>query len=317
MLALPGAWMLATVVVGCAPPEAPRWTGYAEGDYVYVAAPVPGTLTELATRAGRRVARGDALFTLESDAETAALAEAEARLRGAQAQARNLDSGRRAEELAVTRAQLEQARATAALAASELQRQQGLIAQGFVSPARLDEARTALAQARARVAELESALDAARLPGRPDEREAARAGAGAASAARAQSAWRLKQKRQAAPVDAVVADTFFRPGEFVNAGVPVLSLLPAGAVKARFFVPEPDAATLKPGDTVTLRCDGCGAPLPARVSYVATRAEYTPPVIYSNSQRARLVFMAEAWPEKADAERLRPGQPLDVERAPK
>lgn len=308
---------LAVALGACTPADKPGWAGYAEGEYVLVAAPVPGTLVELATHAGRTVARGEALFTLESDAESAALAEAEARERSAAAQARNIDYGRRADELAVTRAQLDQALAAAALATADLDRQQALVAQGFVSPSRLDEARTAQAQAKARVAELQSALAAAKLPGRPEERDAARAGASAASAVRAQNAWRLRQKLQRSPADAVVADTFFRAGEYVAAGMPVLSLLPAGATKARFFVPEADAATLKPGDAVQLRCDGCAAPLAARVGYVATRAEYTPPVIYSNTQRTRLVFMVEAWPVAADAARLRPGQPLDVVRAAK
>ena len=139
--------------------------------------------------------------------------------------------------------------------------------------------------------------------------------AGAASAAVAQSAWRLRQRQQAAPVAALVADTYFRAGEFVPAGQPVVQLLPAGAVKARFFVPEAEAAALKPGDALQLSCDGCGAPLAARVSRVASQAEYTPPIIYSNTQRTRLVFMVEARPDAADAARLRPGQPLGVHRA--
>ena len=112
-----------------------------------------------------------------------------------------------------------------------------------------------------------------------------------------------------------MADTYFRAGEFVPAGQPVVQLLPAGAVKARFFVPEAEAAALKPGDALQLSCDGCGAPLAARVSRVASQAEYTPPIIYSNTQRTRLVFMVEARPDAADAARLRPGQPLGVHRA--
>jgi HlyD family secretion protein len=63
---------------------------------------------------------------------------------------------------------------------------------------------------------------------------------------------------------------------------------------------------------VSLRCDGCGAPIAARIRRVASQAEYTPPVIYSNAQRAKLVFLVEAWPDAADAARLRPGQPIDV-----
>ena len=302
-------------LLGCTPTPLSAWSGYAEGDYVMVAAPVAGTLKVLAVQAGQAVVQGAALFTLEAEADIAALAEAQARLDSAQAQAHNTDSGRRREELAVTRAQLAQAQAQSALADAELARQQLLLAQQFVSAARLDEARAVAAQARARLAELTAAVAAAQLPARPDERLAARAQAGAASAVLAQSAWRLQQKTQAAPVAATVADTFFRAGEFVPAGQPVVSLLPAGAVKARFFVPEAEVATLRPGARLLLRCDGCATPLAARVSFVATRAEYTPPIIYSNTQRTRLVFMVEARPEPADAARLRPGQPLDVSRA--
>jgi HlyD family secretion protein len=109
-----------------------------------------------------------------------------------------------------------------------------------------------------------------------------------------------------------VADTFFRVGEWVNAGQPVVALLPPSGLRARFFVPEAELGALKIGQAVALRCDGCGEPINARIDFIATRAEYTPPVIYSNAQRARLVFMVEARPDVKDAMRLKPGQPLDV-----
>jgi HlyD family secretion protein len=92
----------------------------------------------------------------------------------------------------------------------------------------------------------------------------------------------------------------------------VLSLLPASNVKARFYVPEPQLQQLALGRGVRLRCDGCGEPVAARVTFIATKPEYTPPVIYSNEQRAKLVFLVEAKPAPADAARLRPGQPLSV-----
>jgi HlyD family secretion protein len=190
-----------------------------------------------------------------------------------------------------------------------------LLAQGFVSASRIDDAQATVAQTSARVTELEAALKVAQLPSRPDERRAARSQAEAAEAVLAQSQWRVTQKQQAAPVAGQVADTYFRVGEWVAAGQPVVSLLPAGAVKARFFVPESELAGLTAGQAVTLHCDGCGAPIPARIGFIATQAEYTPPVIYSNTQRTRLVFMVEARPTPADGARLRPGQPVDVRRA--
>jgi HlyD family secretion protein len=125
----------------------------------------------------------------------------------------------------------------------------------------------------------------------------------------------VRQMQQEAPAAARVADTYFRVGEWVNAGVPVVSLLPDGATKARFFVPEAELGSIAAGQAVTLSCDGCGAPIPARITRIATQAEYTPPVIFSNAQRAKLVFMIEARPEPAEGKRLKPGQPLDVRRA--
>jgi len=304
-----------TALTGCTPAPEPGWSGYAEGEFVYVSAPLPGALSLLAVQRGQNVARGAPLFALDAETEHQARAEAQARLAAARAGVANAGKGRRGEEIAVTRAQLAQARAAAALAEAELARRDKLVAQSFLSPAQLDDARAAAEQARARVAELDAALRVAALPARSDERAAALAAADAASAALAQSAWREQQKQQSAPADALVADTFFRVGEWVGAGQPVVALLPRGGTLARFFVPEAEVATLAPGQRVALSCSGCGAPIAARIERIATQPEYTPPVIYSNAQRARLVFMVEARPEPADGARLRPGQPLDVRRA--
>jgi HlyD family secretion protein len=302
------------LLVACTKTADPGWSGYVEGDYVYVAAPLAGRLTLLPAQRGGSVVRGAPLFALDADVERAATEEATARVAGAQAQVANADTGKRRDELAVAQAQLAQAQAQAVMAARELARQQQLIAQGFISASHLDDARAAARQTQARVAELDAALRVARLPARRDERLAAVANAQATEQALAQARWREQQKTQVAPSDARVADTFFRVGEWVNAGQPVVALLPPGATKARFFVPEGELATLKTGERVTIRCDGCGAPIPARIDFIATNAEYTPPVIYSNTQRATLVFMVEAHPDARDGLRLKPGQPVDVRR---
>ena len=262
------------------------------------------------------MAEGDLLYALDGTPERQSADEDRARLEAAAAQARDTASGRREAELAVVRAQLVQARAQAALAQREQDRIVALQAQGFVSTATVDDARTAATQAAGRVAELSAALDAARLPARPEARRVADAQAQAAAAVLAGSQWRLAQTQARSPQSAQVADTYYHEGEWVAAGQPVLSLLPDGRVKARFFVPEAEIASVAPGLAVTLQCDGCGPPIPARVSVIATESEFTPPVIYSNAERARLVFRVEARPSPVDGARLRPGQPLDVRRAP-
>lgn len=304
--------LCAGLVLGCSQKSASYWSGYAEGDYVYVSSPLAGPLDGISVRAGQVVAQDARLFSIDAESEQLAQQEAAARLLGAQAQANNLDTGKRRDELAVTQAQLAQARAAEALANHDLQRQQQLVAQGFVSKARTEDAATVLAQAHARVAELSAALQVAQLPARKEERSAQRAAAQAAQEALKQSQWRTRQKLQTAPQAALVADVFYQVGEYVQAGQPVVSLLPPGNIKARFFVPEADVGALHAGQPVLISCDGCGTPITGTISRIATQPEFTPPVIYSNQQRSKLVFMVEAQAQAHDASRLKPGQPLDV-----
>jgi len=150
------------------------------------------------------------------------------------------------------------------------------------------------------------------LPARADEIRAAEADARAAREALAQADWRLGQRAIASPVTGRVNDTYYAVGDWVPAGIPVASLLPPANVKVRFFVPEPIVGRIKPGQTVNFSCDGCGAPMGATINYISDRAEFTPPVLYSRENRAKLVFLVEARPSPEVAARLNPGQPVDV-----
>jgi HlyD family secretion protein len=121
---------------------------------------------------------------------------------------------------------------------------------------------------------------------------------------------RLARRSVVSPVDGTVQEVYYRPGEMVPADRPVLALLPPGNIKVRFFVPEAALPHFAYGDTVKIACDGCAKDLVAHVSFIAKQSEYTPPVIYSREERARLVFLIEALPERPGA--LRVGQPVDV-----
>jgi HlyD family secretion protein len=134
----------------------------------------------------------------------------------------------------------------------------------------------------------EASVTTTKLPARSDEIRAAEAEAKAAREVLAQSEWRLAQRAVAAPAAGLVHDTYYTVGDWVPAGSPVVSLLPPANVKARFYVPEPQLARLKPGMAVRIACDGCGAPVAARIDYVSNRAEFTPPVLYSKENRGKL-----------------------------
>jgi HlyD family secretion protein len=293
------------------------YQGFAEGEYVFVASPYAGTLEKLAVARGQQVTRNAPLYELERVSEQAAVAEARARVATAEARLANLQVGRRPAELDAIRAQQASAAAAKNLSAQQLKQQEDLRQGGFVSQARIDEAKAAYDRDVARLAETQAELRNARQSiGREAEIRAARAELDAARADLAQGEWRLAQKSASAPADAVVQDTFFVQGEWVPAGTPIVSLLPPGNIKLRFFVPETVVGSIKPAQPVSVHCDGCGTPIPATVSFVSTQPEFTPPVIYSRESRAKLVFLVEARPRPEEATRLHPGQPVDVRLTP-
>jgi len=129
---------------------------------------------------------------------------------------------------------------------------------------------------------------------------------------------RLSRRDAHSPGDGTVEQIYFRPGETVAAGKPVVALLPPGNLKIRFFAPQSMLPQIKYGETVGVSCDGCDKDLTAKISFIARSAEFTPPVIYSMEERAKLVFLIEARPEHP--ENFRVGQPITVtlpQQAPK
>lgn len=175
-------------LAGCGERAPAGFPGYVEGEYVRVAAPVAGTLARLDVKRGQSVGAGTPLFVLESEQERHARAEAEARVARAAAALANLEKGRRAPEVAAVEAQLAQARAALKASEATLERTRKLVADKFLPPQQYDEALAQRDRDRARVAELASQVEVARLPARSDEIRAAQAEAKAAAEASANAA---------------------------------------------------------------------------------------------------------------------------------
>lgn len=304
--------VVSVLLAGCPDARHGAYQGYVEGEYVNIASPMAGRLDKLRVQRGQTVEAGAPLFRLEAEQEAAAKQQADEQLHAAHAQLADLKTGRRKPEVAVTQAQLAQARAAQAQATQQFNRDEAQFEAGGIPKSQLDDSRANLAIKSARVREVEDQLDVARLPAREDQIRAQSAQVAAAAAAQSQAAWRLNQKQLAAGQAGLVSDTLYREGEWVAAGSPVVRLLPPGNVKLRFFVPEADVGTMKPGHAVSVACDGCGTGVPAVVSFISDAPEYTPPVIFSTETRARLVFLVEARPTVENAARLRPGAPVSV-----
>jgi len=290
-----------------------RYLGYVEGETSLIAPPVAGQLLERPVDRGGHVKKGERLFVIDPTLAKAEVARTEAALAEARARHENLLTGKRPEEQDVIRAQRREIAANLSMAETELKRQTELLAKGFTTRQAYDQAESQVNQLRARLASMAAQERAGDLAARQAEIDAAAALVGQNEANLEQAKKRLADLMPAAPEDALVENTFFNVGEWVPAGTPVVSLLPASRVKLRFFVPEEDVSRAVMGSKVSFTCDGCPPDLKATIIYVSPRAEYTPPVIYSQSARTKLVFMIEARPDAVPADiTLAPGLPVSV-----
>ena len=302
---------LALALSACGNASNGRLQGWIEGDFVFVGPDEMGRVETLSVREGDQVASGAPLFTVDSDLQqsdvnttSAQVAEARERLRRLEAQQQ------RTEEIAVLEAQEKRAEAMLQLSTTEYERQQQLTARNAGTQAALDTAKANFNRDKAALEEVRRQMAVARLSAREEDIAAARQTLVAAQSRKTAAETRLARRKLVSPVSGPVQQIYYRPGEMVPAGRPVLSMLPPGNIKVRFFIGEPQLATIALGDIVEVTCDGCAKPIAAKVSFIARSAEYTPPVIYSLEERNKLVFMIEARTDTPEG--LRVGQPVSV-----
>ena len=244
------------ILCSCQPVNNDTVNGYIEGEYVYVSPSVGGVLDEISITKGSQVKVGDKLFAVDMEIWQTRLDLAE-------------------NELAAVKEQQTQAEVALVNAEKEYNRSAKLVKNNIASQADYDAKLASYESSKAKVAEL-------------------KAKAAAAEQSLKQTQKQYAQNMAFSKVSGFVNDVYFRRGEFVNAGNPVVSILPPENVKIRFFVSEKTLPQIKYNQRVFVGCDGCSQELPAKISYIATSAEFTPPVIYSNESRNKLVFMAEA-----------------------
>jgi HlyD family secretion protein len=307
------AVVLFLVLRGGAEDSGNRFLGYMESESALVGPKTSGRLVDVEVRRGDVVKAGQPLFSLDVETAQADVREAEARLSEARAQlADRLAAEQRPQEVAVLGAARRQAAAALDLAQVEYRRQKTLFEEGWVARARLDEAEAALKRDRAGLAEVDRQIAAARLSSRSGQIEAAQSEVKAAEAALAGARTLLHERAVVAPKSGRVLDVFFRTGEVVGAGQPVLEILPPENLYVRFYVPETAVASVSPGTRLDVACDGCPDGLQAEVTFVSPEAEFTPPVIFTRDERSKLVFLVRAHPLSNPEGALKTGLPVEV-----
>lgn len=301
---------LALILAACG--DKPRMTqGYVDADYLYLAAPQAGTVAQVMAQRGASVAADAPLLTLQQTPFTAARREAEGRLTTAQAQLRDLERGLLPSQIAATDALLRSARAALQQALADEQRARRLQVDGLITRQDLERAQSDANQAQARVDQMQADLRTAQSGARAQQIAAARANVQALTATLTQLRWSESQSSISAPVAGEVVDVLYQPGEWVMSGRPVVVMLPQAKLKIVAFVAQSNLTQIAAGKNLHVQADGL-APFEAQVDFIAPQVEYTPPVIYSREQRAKLVTRVELRPPPELFTKLHPGQPVDV-----
>jgi HlyD family secretion protein len=296
--------------------ERSRYLGYVEGETSLIAPPVAGRLVERPVDRGGQVKKGDRLFVIDPVLAQAEVSRTEGALAESRSRYDNLLKGKRQEEKDVTTMQRRETEAALAQAEVELKRQSELLAKGFATRKDYEQADSMARQLRSRAASLGAQERVNELAARPDEIAAAKSMVDQNQANLDQARKRLDDLMPVAPEDGLIENTFFNIGEWVPAGTPVISLLPPFRVKLRFYVPEADLAYARMGQEMSFTCDSCPPDLRAKIIYISPRSEFTPPVIYSQTARTKLVFLVEARPDATQA-KLSPGMPVTVAPLPR
>jgi HlyD family secretion protein len=304
---------------------AARASGYVDATEIRVAARLGGRVASVTANEGARMSAGDVVATIATDDVDLALQRARAERAQAEAQFRLLRAGARVEDVQQAQAQvaaagadLQAADADLAAATADQERFVALIEKRAGATKQRDDAVTRRQQAEARVKaarDRQTAAQAvvARLQSgaRPEELDAARAHVAAADAQIAALEHDRGEARVVSPSDGVVSARLVEPGELVAVGTPLAVIIDLDHAWVNAYVEAPRVPSLRLEQQVTVVTDA-GDRLPARIAFIAPKAEFTPRNVQTAAERARLVYRVKVAVDNRQGV-LKPGMPVEVE----
>jgi multidrug resistance efflux pump len=266
-------------------------SGALEARHIEVGSLLGGRVREVQVDEGATVAAGQPLLTFETDLIDRQIDEQKALIAAAQAGLSRARRGPRAEELARARLDWENAERERVRAAQLLQSK-------LTPQSAYDGTATLAATA------LESYRQLQR-GSRVEDIDQARAGFEQQAA---RLAYLLRQREESvvrAPAVGRVEVFDLRPGDLVAPNQPVASILEAGQLWIRIYVPEPNLARIRVGDAAQLSVDGSDRKFPGKIAQIREQAEYTPRNVQTLNQRFDQVFAVKVTLDPAPE--LKPG----------
>lgn len=323
-----GLWAV-IAVAGCqdtGPATSVRASGQVDATEVQVGAEVGGRLVQIAVTEGDRVTQGAVIATLDTRDTDLALQRAQAERAQADAQLRLLQAGARPEDIrhaeaqtAAAAADVAAAEADLASASTDLDRFERLLKSNSGSEKQRDDAATRrtvasdrLNAARARERAARETVARLRSGSRREEVDAARARVAAVDAHIATLEKAKQDATVTAPLDGVVTVRLVDPGEMVAARAPLVVLTDLDHAWAEVFVDEPLIPRIKLGQQAMVTTDAGGSGIAGKVSYISSKAEFTPRNVQTADDRSKLVYRVKIAVDNRQGI-LKQGMPVDAE----
>ena len=286
--------------------------GYVEGDLIYFSSSQSGALATLNINRGQNVNANELLFSLDSQPQSFQLAQANAELASEQATLKDLELGLRPDEIEEIEADIASTQAAITYFEKETKRYEDLSKLNYASKSAYDDKLYQYQQNVAQLKKLQASLRLGRIGDREYKIAAQKQKVTAAAANVESLQWNNTQKTVSTNIAGQIFDTYYKPGEWITAGQAVASLQTPENIYIIFFVGESQLGAVQIGSKVAFQCDDCKNPISATINYISSEAEYSPPVIYSENMREKLVYEVRAAIPKDIALQYHSGQPVDV-----
>ncbi|MCJ8313367.1 MAG: HlyD family efflux transporter periplasmic adaptor subunit [Saccharospirillaceae bacterium] len=290
-----------------------KFVGYIEADYRYVSSLQSGLIIKQYVKPGDEISQGDVVFELGRDLIQLKIKEVKARIIQAKSMLADSQNGLRKDEIDSLKAQLNESETIMDLKQKELDRTIKLLKQGLIAQSFVDVINAEFESAQAKVNTFKAKIRAANLPARDGVINSAKANVLIIEQQLLQLQWTLSQHSIQSHFAGKVFDVYFEQGENIKAGQPLLALIPNNELTVKFFVQQTMLSQMQLGKSIYVYADGFTQPFEAKISYIATSAQFTPPVIYSKNSREKMVFKLEAiFENKALIVQLPLGLPVDI-----
>jgi HlyD family secretion protein len=277
----------------------------------------PGRIETITVHEGESVKAGVELAYLDRAEMMARRQQALAQVISARAQLQELERGFRSEEVAQGRAALAAATERLNDARRDLERTKQLYGGGAVSEEAYDKARVAFDVAKSQYEQAQEQLKILETGPRKEKIEAQRAQLAQAEAAVRTIDAILANMVIRAPFDGLVTVRHREPGEIVQAGSPILTIMNPNDRWVRIYIPENRIGAVQMGQSATITTDTDPAKVyRGKVIFIATQAEFTPKTVQTTEERVKLVYAVKVRVTEDPAYDLKPGMPADVRLEP-